>query len=71
MGNLNNPIFSALSDDLLTPVAVIQSNIELLKKHCNHTDSTFSKETFSFAENSIENIRNLLKIFISSILQTK
>ena len=63
MEKSNKSIFTALSTGLLSPVIQIQQNIELLKKHCNHSDQELLEETFSFTENSIENLLGFIKNF--------
>ena len=59
--NLINPIFKVISSELRSPVSVIQSNIQLLKNFSDHLVSDFTKETFSFAEDSIENILGFIE----------
>jgi signal transduction histidine kinase len=54
--NSKNPIFNAITFELSSPITIIQSNIQLLKRFCNHPDKLLSDETFSFNEESIENI---------------
>jgi two-component system, LuxR family, sensor kinase FixL len=63
MENLNKPIYTALSSELHTPASTILRHIAILKKHCNHTDHALAEETFSFAENSIENILGFIENF--------
>jgi signal transduction histidine kinase len=63
METTNKPIFAALSSGLLSPVMQIQQNIELLKNHCTHPDPSLSEETFSFTENAIENILEIIENF--------
>ena len=59
--NLINPIFKVISAELRAPVSVIQSNIQLLKNFSDHSVNDFSNETFSFAEDSIENILGFIE----------
>jgi len=63
MENTNKPIFAALSSELLPPVSIIQKNIESLKMHCIHTDNELSDETFSLAEEAIQNILGFVQNF--------
>ncbi len=63
MENQTKPLFTALSSELLSPVSMIKQNLESLKKHCKHSDASFSEEIFSFAENSIENILGFIDNF--------
>ena len=60
---MNKQLYTALSSELLTPVLIIQQNIQILKKHCNHPDSALADESFSFVENSIENILGFIENF--------
>ena len=59
--NLINPIFKVISAELRSPVSVIQSNIQLLKNFSDHSVSDFTNETFTFAEDSIENILGFIE----------
>ena len=61
IGNTKNPIFKAISGEFSSPVTTIKSNIQLLKRFCNHPDKMLSDETFSFNEESIENILGFIE----------
>jgi signal transduction histidine kinase len=63
MENSSKPIFAALSSELHSPVSIIQQNIESLKMHCIHTDIDCSEETFSLAEEAIQNILGIVENF--------
>lgn len=63
MESFNKPIFAALSSELLPPVSEIQKNIESLKMYCNHADNVLSDETFSLAEEAIQNILGFVENF--------
>ncbi len=63
MEYLKQSIYKALSSELLSPISVIQQNIEALKNHCTHSDKEFSEDTFSFTENSIENVLGFIENF--------
>ncbi len=58
--NTKNPIFNAITFELSSPITIIQSNIQLLKRFCNHPDKMLLDETFSFNEESIENIMGFI-----------
>lgn len=59
--NLINPIFKIISSELRSPVSVIQSNIQLLKNFSDYAVNDFTNETFSFVEDSIENILGFIE----------
>lgn len=63
MENLNKPMCTAFSSELLSPVSIIQRNIEVLKNHCSYVDTSLSEEVFSFAENSIDSILGFIENF--------
>jgi len=60
-GITDYPAINAISCQLRSPLMIIKSNIELLKKFCNYPDIALVNETFSFCEDSIESIRGFIE----------
>jgi signal transduction histidine kinase len=51
-----NEIVKSIAFELRTPVAVIKSNIQLLKKFCINTENSLAEESFLLCEDSVDNI---------------
>lgn len=60
-GITDYPVINAISYELRSPVTIIKSNIELLKKFCNYPDISLVNETFSFCEDSTESILGFIE----------
>lgn len=55
------PVINAISCELRSPLTIIKSNIEYLKKYCNFPDVSLVNETIFFCEDSIESIRGFIE----------
>lgn len=55
-----NSIISTISHELRTPVAIIKSNIQLLRKFCYNIDHSVLEESFSLYEESVDDIQQFL-----------
>lgn len=51
-----NEIIHSIALELRTPVAVIKSNIQLLKKFCTSSENSLVEESFLLSEDSVDNI---------------
>lgn len=51
-----NKIIHSIAMELRTPVTVMKSNIQLLKKFCRGIEQSFVEESFSLCEDSVDNI---------------
>lgn len=59
--NSDDPLLNVISSELISPVAIIQSNIQLLRRCCNYSDISLVNETFSFCEDSVESIQGFIE----------
>lgn len=50
-----------ISTELNTPIGIIQSKLQLLKKFCSNTNCSLVNETFSLCEDSIESIQGFFE----------
>lgn len=68
-----NEILNSIALELRTPVAVIKSNIQLLKKFCTSTENSLMEESFLLCEDSVDNIFRFINCvnFLSDAVQGK
>ena len=68
-----NEIINSIARELRTPVAVMKSNIQLLKKNCTGNEHCFVEESFSLCEDSVDNILQFINCvsFLSDTDQDK
>jgi signal transduction histidine kinase len=59
--NLNNPVLKVISTELRSPISVIQSNIQLLKKNGDHSDQSLFDDTLGLCEDSVESILGFIE----------
>jgi signal transduction histidine kinase len=55
-----NSIISTISHELRTPVAIIKSNIQLLRKFCYNIEHSILEESFSLCEESVDDVQQFL-----------
>lgn len=55
-----NSIISTISHELRTPVAIIKSNIQLLRKYSYNIDHSVLEESFSLCEESVDDVARFL-----------
>lgn len=55
-----NSIISTISHELRTPVAIIKSNIQLLRKFSYNIDHSVLEESFSLCEESVDDVARFL-----------
>lgn len=58
---LHYQIISTISHELRTPIAIIKSNIELIKKFNYEIDSSVKEECFSFCDESVNQLEKFLE----------
>jgi signal transduction histidine kinase len=59
-GSAYNSIISTISHELRTPVAIIKSNIQLLRKFSYDVDQALLEESFSLCEESVDDVARFL-----------
>ncbi len=59
--NSRNPILTCIMDELSSPAAILQTNIQILKKFSSNTNDVMLDDVFSFCVDSIDNVLRLIE----------
>lgn len=60
-GSSGYPLLNIISAELQAPIAMIRTNIQLLRNFCNHLDISLLTEIFVMCEDSIESIHGFIE----------
>lgn len=63
LGKLKTQLISTVSHEFRTPMAIISSNVQILRKFQNNMDEAMSNQTLNFIENSVDNMTTMLHNF--------